>query len=89
MARPADAPADNAGWDTLAVLDLPTKVVHEVKALTRAEVAALASDLRAMMDRIEAGDLDATIAMRHRIEGAIAVLDTIQGRATSLGFDVP
>lgn len=50
------------------------------RPLTHSEVAALAMDLRAMLERIEAGELDATAAMRHRIEGAIAVLDVIQGR---------
>jgi hypothetical protein len=34
-----------------------------------------------MLDRIEAGELDATAAMRHRIEGVLAVLDVVQGRA--------
>jgi hypothetical protein len=34
-----------------------------------------------MLERIEAGELDATAAMRHRIEGAIAMLDVVQGRA--------
>jgi transcription elongation GreA/GreB family factor len=52
------------------------------KSLTRAEVIALASDLRDMLDKIESGELDATTAMRHRIEGAIAVLDVVLGRAT-------
>jgi hypothetical protein len=52
------------------------------KALSRAEVRALADDLRAMLARIEAGDLDATPGMRHRIEGALAVLEVVQGRAT-------
>ena len=52
------------------------------RSLTKAEIAALSSDLRAMLERIEAGDLDATTAMRHRIEGAIAVLEVVRGRAT-------
>jgi hypothetical protein len=51
------------------------------KPLTASQVQALTDDLRAMLDRIEAGDLVATAAMRHRIEGAIAVLDVVQGRA--------
>jgi transcription elongation GreA/GreB family factor len=57
------------------------------RSLNRSEVAALAADLRAMMDRIEAGDLDATAAMRHRIEGALAVLEVVQGRAVR--FEAP
>ena len=51
------------------------------RPLTGSEVAALAADLRAMLERIEAGELDATAAMRHRIEGALAVLEVVQGRA--------
>jgi hypothetical protein len=51
------------------------------RSLTRAEVIALAADLREMLAKIESGELDATAAMRHRIEGAIAVLDVVQGRA--------
>lgn len=57
------------------------------RPLTRAEVAALAADLRAILERIEAGDLDATTAMRYRLEGAIAVLDVIQGRIAQ--FQLP
>ena len=51
------------------------------KTLTRSEVVALATDLTRMLDQIKAGDLDATPAMRHRIEGAVAVLDVVQGRS--------
>ncbi len=50
------------------------------RSLTRAEVIALAADLQTMLAKIESGELDATAAMRHRIEGAVAVLDVIQGR---------
>ena len=50
------------------------------RSLTRSEVAALAADLRETLERIEAGELDATAGMRHRIEGALAILDVIQGR---------
>jgi len=50
------------------------------KTLTRAQVQALAEDLRALLDQIETGDLQATASMRNRIEGAIAVLDVVQGR---------
>jgi len=38
------------------------------KAPSRAELAALADHLRRMLATIFAGDLDATTAMRHRIE---------------------
>jgi len=58
------------------------------RTLTAAEITALAADLNAMLDRIEAGDLDASIAMRHRIEGALAVLDVVQGRAARFEPDV-
>jgi hypothetical protein len=58
------------------------------KALSRAEIAALADDLRTMLATIEAGDLDATTAMRHRIEGALAVLDVVQGRSSRLAFNL-
>jgi len=51
------------------------------RPLTRAEVAALSEDLRQMLDRVEGGDLDATTAMRYRIEGALAVIEVIQGRS--------
>jgi hypothetical protein len=51
------------------------------RALTRSEMTALTGDLRAMLERIEVGELDATPAMRHRIEGALAVLDVVQGRS--------
>ena len=59
------------------------------KPLNRAEVAALADDLRRMLAKIEAGDLDATTAMRHRVEGALAVLEVVQGRSARLSFDLP
>ena len=36
-----------------------------------------------MLDRVEAGELDATTAMRHQIEGALAMLDVVQGEANS------
>jgi len=51
------------------------------KALTRSEIRALTADLRAMLARIESGELDATTAMRYRLEGALAVIEVIQGRS--------
>lgn len=65
------------------------------KPLTREQTAALAADLRAILDMIEADDLDSTGAMRHRIEGALTVLDVVDvvdvvdGRAPSAQFEVP
>ena len=53
------------------------------RSLTRAEITALTADLQTMLAKIESGELDATVAMRHRIEGAIAVLAVVQGRSTS------
>ena len=67
---------------TVTPAPFSAEACHE-PPLTRPEVAALAADLRTMLDRIEAGDLDASVSMRHRIEGAIAVLDVVQGRAKS------
>lgn len=58
-------------------------------ALTRKQITALATELRTMLDKIEAGDLDATTAMRHRIEGALTVLDVVLGRAASSTLDLP
>ena len=49
-------------------------------ALTLAQVQALADDLRSLLDKVEAGDLDATTAMRYRLQGAVAVLEVVQGR---------
>jgi hypothetical protein len=51
------------------------------RILTQREINTLAADLSALLAEIEAGGLSATAAMRHRIEGAIAVLDVVQGRA--------
>ena len=59
------------------------------KPLSRVEVAALADDLRKMLASIEAGDLDATTAMRHRIEGALAALEVVLGHSAGLAFDLP
>ncbi len=57
------------------------------KPLTRAEIAALAADLRTMRDQIEAGHLAGSTALKHRIEGAVAVLNVVLGRAASLELD--
>jgi hypothetical protein len=50
-------------------------------ALTRKQITALAAELRTMLDKVEAGDLDATISMRNRIEGALTVLDMVLGHS--------
>jgi transcription elongation GreA/GreB family factor len=60
--------------------DAQAKPTGSSKFLTRAELTALAADLRQLLDSIENGELDASAAMRHRLEGALAVLDVVQGR---------
>ena len=57
--------------------------------LTRKQITALATELRTMLDKIEAGDLDATISMRHRIQGAVTALDAVLGRSSRISFDLP
>ena len=57
--------------------------------LTRKQITALAAELRTMLDKIEAGDLDATISMRHRIQGAVIALDVVLGRSSRISFDLP
>jgi hypothetical protein len=56
------------------------------KSLTTAQTAALAEDLEKMLDLIKSGELNATVAMRHRLEGAVAVLDVVQGRTPRTGL---
>jgi hypothetical protein len=58
------------------------------RPLTRAEVADLADRLRALLGQIDAGNLDATRAMRYRLEGAIAALDAALGRPSTLLGDL-
>jgi len=57
--------------------------------LTRKQIAALAAEFRTMLDKIEAGDLDATTSMRYRIQGAVAVLDVALGRSTRSSLHLP
>ena len=59
------------------------------KAPTQVQTADLAADLARMLYQIEAGEFDATPAMRHRIEGAVAVLDVVQGRAARFNLRDP
>jgi hypothetical protein len=42
-----------------------------------------------MLATIESCDIDATTAMRHRIEGALAGLEVVLGRSAGLTFDLP
>jgi hypothetical protein len=41
-----------------------------------------------MLAKIESGDVDVTVTMRHRIEGAIVALDVIHGRSQGLGDQI-
>ncbi len=50
---------------------------------------ALSSELRSMLDKIEAGDLEASTSMRYRIEGAVEMLDVALGRSTRSSFQLP
>ncbi|MHB1209961.1 MAG: hypothetical protein ACYC1I_09690 [Acidimicrobiales bacterium] len=49
--------------------------------LTRKQITALAAELRTILVKIEEGDLDATISMRHRIEGSLTALDMVLGHS--------
>lgn len=48
-----------------------------MKPLTRAELAQAADQLRAVLGRIEAGELTAKPAMMHRLEGAVVALAAV------------
>lgn len=45
--------------------------------MKRNDIAATARQLRAILDAILCGDLDASVAVRTRIEGALAALETL------------
>jgi hypothetical protein len=49
--------------------------------LTKREIESLTDQLLALIEQIDNGDLRATPAMRHRIEGALIGLDIAQGRS--------
>jgi transcription elongation GreA/GreB family factor len=55
--------------------------------LTRKQITALAAELRTMLDKIEAGDLEATTSMRYRIEGAITALEVVLGKTSMDVFE--
>jgi len=59
------------------------------RPLTRPEVSALDDQLRAVLGAIDAGELDASSAARSRLEGAVAALDAVLGRPSSLLTDLP
>jgi hypothetical protein len=48
--------------------------------LTKREIESLADQLLALIEQIDGGDMRATPAMRHRIEGALIGLDIALGR---------
>lgn len=59
------------------------------RPLTSSEVSALDDQLQAVLGAINAGELDASPAARSRLEGAVAALDAVLGRPTSLLTDLP
>lgn len=52
--------------------------------LTRAEVDELAATLRRLLDAIDADELTASAATRHRLEGALTALDVVAGKRSTL-----
>ncbi len=52
--------------------------------LTRRQVDDLALQIRDLLEAIEAGRLDASRAMIHRLEGAFAALEAVAGKHPSL-----
>lgn len=58
------------------------------RPLSRAELSDLADRLRTMLAAIESGGLDATTAMRYRLEGALSALEMALGRPSSLLEDL-
>lgn len=56
------------------------------RMLTRSEIVGLSEGLRTLLASVEGGDLDASAALRHRIEGAITALDAVLGSRSSLDF---
>jgi len=51
--------------------------------MTGQQLADLADSLRALLARIDAGDLDSSAATRYRLEGAVVALDVVTGKASS------
>jgi hypothetical protein len=56
------------------------------KYLSHEEIASLAADMAALLKRIDSEELSATAAMRHRIEGAIAAINVVQGETASINL---
>ena len=58
------------------------------RVLTKGEISSLAVEIRQLLSAIESGDLQASVAMRHRLEGALTVLQVIQGESNRKGLDI-
>ena len=52
------------------------------RALTKNEISSLIVDLRRLLNVIEKGEIEASVAMRHRIEGAVVGLKVVQGESS-------
>ena len=60
----------------------PGQIEHLL--LKQAEVVALAEQLRSTLARVRSGELTASTAFEHRLEGAVTALDAVLGNPTSL-----
>jgi hypothetical protein len=58
------------------------------RALTKIEISSLAEEMRRLLSAIESGDLEASVAMRYRLEGAITVLQVVTGESNRKGLDI-
>ena len=52
--------------------------------MTKAEIATLRDDLAAMLSAIDGGELAASHAMRHRLEGAVTALNAALGQVDAV-----
>jgi hypothetical protein len=57
------------------------------RRLSNQETRKLADDLAGLLDRIQAGELDASIAMTYRVEGALTALQAVLGERHSVLAD--
>jgi hypothetical protein len=58
------------------------------RPLTKRQVEALLTDLETLIHRFNAGELDASISMRHRIEGAATALNAVLGEIELSASDI-
>jgi hypothetical protein len=49
-----------------------------------AQIVATAESLRRMLALVDAGEMTVSIATRHRMEGALAALEAVNGEPSSL-----